>query len=109
MKGGQKNDQGKPMMNLLAPQWLFGVAQVLTFGAKKYAAWNWAKGISYSRLYDGIQRHLNAFWGREDNDQESGLSHLLHASCGLMFLYMMTLIRPDLDDRYKPETKETIE
>lgn len=75
---------------------------VLTFGAKKYAAWNWAKGISYSRLYDGIQRHLSAFWDREDSDPESGLSHLLHASCGMMFLYMMTLIRPDMDDRFKP-------
>jgi hypothetical protein len=105
---GMKYDGGKAQMGLLAPRWLVGVAQVLTFGAKKYAAHNWAGGISYSRLYDAIQRHLNAFWDHEENDPESGISHLLHASCGLMFLYMMTIIHPELDDRHKYEARNQV-
>jgi hypothetical protein len=105
---GMKFDQGKPLMGLLSPRWLVGVAQVLTFGAKKYAAHNWAQGISYSRLYDAIQRHLNAFWDHEENDPESGISHLLHASCGMMFLYMMTIIHPELDDRHRYEARNQV-
>lgn len=100
---GIKHDEGKAPMGLLDWLWLKAVAAVLAFGAKKYAAHNWRGGIAYSRLYDAALRHIYAFIDGEDNDPESGLSHLAHASCCLMFLYNMTQRRPDLDDRYKPE------
>jgi len=102
---GSKFDQDKEPMDLLDSDWLLGVAKVLAFGKKKYAAHNWRGGISYSRLYSAAQRHLLDFNKNEDNDLESKLSHLLHASCCLMFLYSMLLTRPDLDDRYKPDPK----
>jgi hypothetical protein len=76
------------------------LARVLTFGAKKYAAHNWRKGIVYSRLFDALQRHLWAWWSGEEIDPESGESHLDHAACCLMFLRELSL-RPELDDRYK--------
>jgi hypothetical protein len=101
--GGTKHDSGKPPMSLLDTKWLTGVAEVLGFGAKKYAAHNWRKGISYSRLSDAAMRHLTAFNAGEDIDPESGLPHLHHASCCLMFLSNMAATRPDLDDRWKPE------
>lgn len=99
--GGTKHDLGKPMVSLLDSQWLLGTAAVLTFGAKKYAPHNWRAGFQYSRLMDALQRHLLAFNGGEDLDQETGLSHLHHASCCLMFLSSMKENRPDLDDRFK--------
>lgn len=98
--GGNKLDAGKPPMGLLDSLWLTLVAKVLGFGAKKYAAHNWRKGIELSRIYDGVQRHLTAWNDGEDLDPESGLPHLAHASCGMMFLTKLSTTRPDLDDRY---------
>lgn len=104
---GHKYDMDKNRVDLLDPEWMEGVGQVLTFGAKKYAANNWRGGILHSRLVGACLRHVFAFLRGEANDAESGLSHLLHASCCLMFLYWNTLHRKDLDDIWKnPTAKE---
>lgn len=98
---GTKFDDGKTPLNLLSSKWLLGVGEVLKFGAKKYEAHNWRRGIASSRLIDAASRHLLAFNDGEDNDPETGLSHLLHASCCLMFLYELSQTKPELDDRYR--------
>lgn len=98
---GMKHDQEKVQLELLSATWLYGVGSVLSFGAKKYAAHNWRKGIQISRLLGATLRHVVAFLGGEDRDKESGLSHLYHASCCLMFASELHETRPDLDDRYK--------
>ena len=90
-------------MVLLDADFLEGVANVLTFGAEKYAPHNWRGGIQQSRLIAAAYRHLGAFNKGEDLDPESGINHLLHASCCLMFAHWMIKNRPDLDDRYKYE------
>jgi hypothetical protein len=97
---GSKYDSEKAPMALLDRSWLEETAKVLGFGARKYAAHNWRGGIEYSRLVSAALRHLHAFNDGEDIDPESGLSHLAHASCCLMFLANMKATRPDLDDRY---------
>lgn len=81
-----KNDQGKPAYHLLMPEFLDGIATVLEFGARKYEPNNWARGAEWSRYFAALQRHMWAWWGGEDNDPETGLSHLYHAGCCLMFL-----------------------
>lgn len=83
---GAKFDDGKPSIGLVAPEMLFGLAAILSYGAKKYAPRNWEKGISYTRVFSGLMRHLWAYWRGEDNDPETGYSHLWHACCGIMFL-----------------------
>lgn len=98
-----KNDLGKPRMELISSKFLVGLAKVLTHGAKKYAAHNWRKGLAYSRVYGALQRHLAAWNDGEDLDAETGLSHLYHAACELMFLAEFAETRPDLDDRWKAE------
>lgn len=98
---GIKYDQEKPRMDLLDSSWLEGVAEVLTFGARKYAAHNWRGGIELSRCIAALLRHVSAFNAGEDVDPETGKSHLYHASCCLMFASWMLNNRPDLDDRYK--------
>src|SRR5690348_15045125 len=70
---GQKFDQEKPRTDLLDPVALEGLAKILTFGAKKYAAHNWRGGISYSRLIAAALRHTFAILRGEDVDPESGL------------------------------------
>jgi hypothetical protein len=100
---GTKYDEGKVPLDLLSPPVLIGTAQVLQFGAEKYDAYNWAKGISYSRVFSAMLRHLFAFWGGEAYDPETGLHHLLHANCCLMFLTHYELnpsTYSTFDDRY---------
>lgn len=105
--GGLKYDGDKPRMDLLDHSYLMGTAAVLTFGAQKYAAHNWREGLQVSRLTAAAMRHLSAFNNGEDLDPESGLSHLYHASCCLMFASVMVTERPELDDRYKrPEQRK---
>lgn len=99
---GVKFDQEKPMVDLLEPEWLEGVAKVLTFGANKYAAHNWRKGIKFSRLIAALFRHLLAIINGEDVDRESGLPHVHHLSCCAMFLSWHMAHKPELDDRWKP-------
>lgn len=100
---GKKYDQEKPMVALVDPNWILEVAKVLTFGAQKYDEENWREGFKYKRLLSALQRHILAFSSGEDLDPETGLSHLSHASCCLMFLSWMSENRKDLDDRYKNE------
>jgi hypothetical protein len=101
-EAGVKHDGDKPMMHLLAPTWTLGVAQVLTYGAKKYPdAYNWRKGIVSSRYIAAALRHIFAWLGGEDLDKESGLHHLWHASACLMFCFEICRERPELDDRYR--------
>ena len=95
---GTKFDADKSRMDLLDSDFLEGVGKVLGFGARKYDAHNWRNGINYSRLIASAYRHLAAFNRGEDVDAESGLSHLHHLGCCIMFL---SATKPEWDDRYK--------
>lgn len=83
---GDKHDEGKLRLDLIAPEFEKGLAEVLTHGAEKYGPHNWEKGIHYSRVFGAIRRHLLAWQMGEDLDTETGLNHLYHAACELMFL-----------------------
>jgi len=83
---GYKADENKLRTDLLSPEAVLGVVSVLTHGANKYTDRNWEKGMAWSRPYGAALRHLLAWWSGEDNDPETGLSHLDHAQCCLHFL-----------------------
>lgn len=107
--GGTKHDKEKVQLDLLSSAWIMGVGDVLTFGAKKYAAHNWRKGIKLSRLLGACLRHIFAFLKGEDKDPETGISHLYHASCCLMFASELHETMPDIvDDRYKVKNMEAL-
>jgi hypothetical protein len=101
MSGGIKYDSGKPRISLIPKEALEGTAKALTFGANKYNAHNFKKGIQYSRLVDAAMRHIIAWVNGEDNDPESGLSHIDHALASLSMLKYMEVNKPEMDDRYK--------
>jgi hypothetical protein len=96
---GTKYDAGKTPYELLPYWYLEGTAQVLAFGATKYGAWNWYNGMSWSRIFGGLMRHLWAWWWGQDNDKETGLSHLWHAGCMLSFLMQYEQSGVGTDDR----------
>jgi hypothetical protein len=98
---GVKFDADKPRMDLLSSVALVKVSEVLTYGAKKYDEHNWKKGMYWSRCLGAALRHIFAFIGGESKDPETGLSHLAHAVCCLMFLLEYEETHPEFDDRYK--------
>lgn len=84
---GRKFDGDKPMVSLLPPNALLATARVLTFGARKYSPDNWKYVAGAKRRYmDALGRHLLQYQSGEENDDESGESHLAHAACCLLFL-----------------------
>lgn len=102
--GGVKNDAEKIRLDLVPESAILALGRVLTFGAKKYDPYNWKKGITYSRVYSALLRHLTAWHSGEDTDPESGLSHLDHALCNVAFLRdYIENNRTELDDRFKKE------
>jgi len=103
MSEGTKYDKDKPRMDLLDTDALVGLAEVLTFGANKYAAHNWRKGIVNSRHVAALMRHLGAINKGELLDPESGLPHIDHVGCCWMFLSNNLKNRPDLDDLWKQQ------
>ena len=83
---GIKYDSAKPKMNLLPPKAIVEVAKVLTFGAEKYDAENWRKLDDLQNRYTaGALRHIFAHMDVEKLDPETGLSHMAHALCCLLF------------------------
>ena len=89
---GIKQDHGKPMVSLIDPEWLLEVASVLTYGMNKYSKDNW-KHVedAKARYLSAAYRHLLLYHDGVENDMESGLSHLAHASCCLMFLHYLCI------------------
>jgi hypothetical protein len=100
---GVKHDQEKPDMSLISSVAIFKVAQVMTFGKKKYSANNWRGGIAYSRLLAAALRHTFSYLGGESKDPETGISHLAHACCCLFMVLEFEDTKPELDDRFKHE------
>jgi hypothetical protein len=95
-----KYDHKKIRLDLLSTLAIEELAKVLTFGAEKYTAHNWRSGFAYSRLLGACLRHIFAFMRGESNDPETGLSHLAHAMCCLMFLLEHVLASFGSDDRW---------
>jgi hypothetical protein len=102
---GKTYDAGKLRFDLIPPEWESALAAVLTKGAEKYADRNWEKGLSWSRRYASVRRHLNAFWAGEDLDKETGLPHLAQAAWGCLAILTFMTTHKEFDDRIKAEVK----
>lgn len=106
LKKAYKNDVGKPRFDLIDPQFLEDLARVLTIGSGKYDESelvyenNWRQsGMRWGRVFGACMRHLWAFWRGEDKDEETGISHLAHATACIMFLSNYSRRYMGLDDR----------
>ena len=98
---GARYNAGKPDFSLL-PLWtLAEEVAVWEYGRRKYAAWNWMKGMMWSIPFACLMRHLALWQMGEELDKESGLPHLAHAMCNLRMLVAYKRVFPQGDDRYK--------
>lgn len=74
-------------------------ANVFTYGLKKYAEWNWAKGMPWSAVIGCAARHLMDMAEGTVNDHESGLPHRGHFMCNIVMLLTYLDNYPQGDDR----------
>ena len=86
-EAGVKLDAGKLLYELIPPESMKGLAQILTFGANKYTVDGWKTVPDARRRYTGaLMRHMEAYRGGEITDPESGLPHIYHVLCNAAFL-----------------------
>lgn len=79
--------KAKPSISLIPAAALIHEGVVMALGAKKYGAYNWRDKTVDARVYiDAAIRHLLQWHDGENNDPESGASHLAHARacCGIL-------------------------
>lgn len=87
MQEGHKDDTGKLEWHLMPWNALREVVRVLMYGKSKYGENNWRYLDKPDRRYlNAAIRHLEAHMSGEYQDPESGLPHLAHAACSLLFL-----------------------
>lgn len=88
LQSGYKADEGKARFSLIPPIFLKALADLFAMGAKKYSDWNWFLGMKYSRVYDAMLRHANAWANGETNDPVDGQHHLISVAWNSCVLYV---------------------
>lgn len=100
--GGQKGRK-EARFDLIPPRALWALAVHYARGSRKYAERNWENGTSFSLNWAAAQRHMWQWWAGEDDDKETGSSHLICAAWHMLALHTFIETHPELDDR--PEVK----
>jgi hypothetical protein len=98
---GMRYNDGKLKWSYVHFQSMEPMVRVLMFGAQKYEPHNWQKGLNKVEILESMQRHLAKMMDGEENDPESGLSHIGHIMCNAMFWSYM-----DLRDKGKINEKD---
>ena len=81
-----KHDTDKTRLDLVEPSLIEAVGRIRTYGVQKYhSPDNWRKVEKY-RYVAAAMRHFEAYRSGEKNDPESGMPHLWHVACNIMFL-----------------------
>lgn len=86
-----KKDRLKDKWHLLPMAPIRWIVKVLMFGAYKYSPDGWKHGDykdARQRYYDAAYRHIVIEWWEGGNffDEETGLPHLAHGACCVIFL-----------------------
>lgn len=99
---GTRHNDGKLRWSLISWQAISCMVRVLMFGADKYGAQNWKKGLNIKEILDSLQRHVSALMDGELSDPESGMPHIGHVMCNCMFYAYFTLVKPENAKPDKP-------
>ena len=99
--GGMKFDGAKVRSDLLPRAVLRGIAEVMTFGAGKYAPYNW-QNVELHRYLSSAERHLDAvLLDGEELDKDSGLLHAWHYLTNACFIAWLLVNRPEQVRAYR--------
>lgn len=99
-----REELSKDLYSRMLAGLMHNAAPVLDFGASKYAKYNYCGGMLYSRVMKSYLRHKIALLEGTSTDAESGLQHIQHAACNMLFAmtYELTLTdeqKERFDDR----------
>ena len=106
---GLRFDKGKIRFHLVPPAFERALARHFHIGALKYEPRNWEHGMEWSRVYNPIRRHLDAFIEGEAYDEETGSHHLICAAwgCCVLFIYQLRGIGTnDLEPVYSGDDQQ---
>lgn len=100
--GGQKGSK-LATFSLIPSDLLYALAEHYGKGMNKYSARNWEKGYKWSLSLDAAQRHLHTWILGEDDDPETGSSHLVASIWHLIALWWFHRHRKGTDDLRPPK------
>jgi len=93
----------KPPLHLIPPAAEILEAVVMGLGARKYGPYNWRTARIRATVYiSAAKRHLAQWLDGQDDDLESGVSHLAHARACLGILLDAQSLHCLNDDRPPP-------
>lgn len=102
MSNAKKFDSEKADLSLCPLPALELMARAFQYGEKKYGRMNYLEGgMASSRLVAAAMRHILAWETGEDNDAESGVSHLGHALACITMLAHQIAEGTAVDNRRK--------
>ena len=91
---------GKPPLHLIPPAAEILEAVVMGLGARKYGSFNWRTSKIRTTVYiAAAKRHLAQWLDGQNDDPESGVSHLAHARACLGVLLDAIATGNVIDDR----------
>jgi len=97
---GARFNKGKLRYDLLPPDALEKVVEVLTKGAAKYSQRNWERGLKWNEgCYASLMRHLQSWAQGQELDSETSCPHLAHVVTNALFLLTFQLRGVGEDDR----------
>jgi hypothetical protein len=100
-KEGTRFDQGKNRLDIIPPEWIWALADVLTQGAVKYDVHNWEKGMNWSRILGSGLRHVVYYIAGQKYDKETGCHHLAMAAWNFLALMSYELREIGENDLFK--------
>jgi hypothetical protein len=100
IQAADRHNDGKLQWSLVDFECLEPLVRALEYGEDKYSSFNWKKGMPQTKIIESLLRHTFAYLGGEDNDSESGVSHIGHIMSNAMFL-ANSAKNPEWDDRFK--------
>lgn len=84
-----KQDRGKVRVDLVEPSFIMSVARIMTYGIEEqyYLEDSWKEvPNAINRYYAALMRHILAWRGGNDYDDQSRFHHLAHAAANIMML-----------------------
>jgi len=101
---GSRDNKGKLDLTLCPSELIIGAARGFTHGMDKYCRDNWrlgGKNLSVNSVMASLLRHAYKYLDGQNNDYESGLSHLDHIACNVAILLGLENSNTFVDDRFR--------
>jgi hypothetical protein len=111
MIGGKREALGLPYTRYVPLEAMAAAAASFEYGAMKYEARNWEKGLPWQQMIDSLKRHIEDFEnGKDYDDGESGsdlpqVCMIMASACMLTASVMRNI---GVDDRLPPVSEDAM-